>query len=236
MTALQLPMSRTGMFVSIPSDSKRMNTFGTDIRLASYVSESKHRESVSRTKNLVRHFYGTGSTFPGIVYFYYDVSKKLSGNTYPPVKSPGDLLAKVRKSFSLSVTELAAVLLVERPTIYAWIKEKHQIRGPNKNRLLKLSLFANLWDESCKMPIGKYLHQKFGQDLSVYKILTNPNLNETLLKVAISQASELLLSEPKPRHKMSIRQLIKGTKLEGKTTPLDQSYVDALTGKPFSDD
>lgn len=62
-----------------------------------------------------------------------------------------DLVDTIRSAFQLSVTELASVLRVKRPTIYSWLKDNPELRPENENRL---RLVASLADEWLKLVPG----------------------------------------------------------------------------------
>jgi DNA-binding transcriptional regulator YiaG len=62
-----------------------------------------------------------------------------------------DLVDTIRSAFQLSVTELASVLRVKRPTIYSWLKDNPELRPENEERL---RLTASLADEWLKLVAG----------------------------------------------------------------------------------
>jgi hypothetical protein len=68
----------------------------------------------------------------------------ISGSNLPrtaPAADQGrrDLLLKVKASFGLNMTELASVLRVGRPTIYAWLNESVEPRSANLRRINSLA-------------------------------------------------------------------------------------------------
>ena len=62
-----------------------------------------------------------------------------------------ELVNTIRSAFHLSVTDLALVLRVKRPTIYSWLKENPELRPENEKRL---HLVASLADEWLKLVPG----------------------------------------------------------------------------------
>lgn len=61
------------------------------------------------------------------------------------LRSVTELLDNIRKAFGLSIKALAAVLGVERPTIYAWLKGSINLRPENSNRLAAVAALADEW-------------------------------------------------------------------------------------------
>ncbi|WP_024366897.1 hypothetical protein [Arthrobacter sp. TB 26] len=56
-----------------------------------------------------------------------------------------DLVDTIRSAFQLSVTELASVLRVKRPTIYSWLKDNPELRPENVERLRLMTSLADEW-------------------------------------------------------------------------------------------
>lgn len=80
-----------------------------------------------------------------------------SGSRGPSVAIPRSAsakLARIRANLSLNVSELARVLKVERPTIYAWMRDDAAtLRSENRLRLDRLHSLARRWEERSKLPI-----------------------------------------------------------------------------------
>lgn len=56
-----------------------------------------------------------------------------------------DLVDTIRKAFRLSITELASVMRVKRPTIYSWLKDNPELRPENEERLRLMASLADEW-------------------------------------------------------------------------------------------
>lgn len=56
-----------------------------------------------------------------------------------------DLVDTIRSAFRLSITELASVLRVKRPTIYSWLKDNPELRPENEERLRLMASLADDW-------------------------------------------------------------------------------------------
>jgi hypothetical protein len=55
------------------------------------------------------------------------------------------LVDTVRSAFKLSITELASVLRVQRPTVYSWLKDNPELRQENEERLRLMASLADEW-------------------------------------------------------------------------------------------
>jgi DNA-binding transcriptional regulator YiaG len=91
---------------------------------------------------------------------YLDASKPVS-----------EAVDTIRKSFALSVTDLAAVLAVERPTIYSWLRDQAAPSRARAERLGNVLRYADLWTTNAasssaammkaKTPLGRTLLEAF---------------------------------------------------------------------------
>ena len=79
------------------------------------------------------------------------------GSRGPSVAIPcsvSEKLARIRANLSLNVSELARVLKVKRPTIYAWMRDDAAIlRSENRLRIDRLHSLARRWEARSKLPI-----------------------------------------------------------------------------------
>ena len=104
------------------------------------------------------------------------------------------ILNEIRSNFQLNASELAQVLAVSRPTLYAWLAERSQPRASHIHRLYSLRDMSVQWREM----IGNrtdVIAQPFGD---------KPQLVETLsmLNIDRQEAFEKLLSMAQARRAM----------------------------------
>lgn len=64
------------------------------------------------------------------------------------------MLGTIRAAFSLTVTELAKVLLVQRPAVYSWLAGDAEPREPNLRRIIEISAIAEHWMAVSDAPLG----------------------------------------------------------------------------------
>lgn len=71
-----------------------------------------------------------------------------------PAITPAEMLALVRTTWGLNVTQAAAVFNVERPTIYLWasLKDHARVRPQNRSRILQLYRLAREWSSMGRLP------------------------------------------------------------------------------------
>jgi hypothetical protein len=100
--------------------------------------------------------------------------------TKPTVSSISDKLAVIKAAFGLSISQLAQVLRVKRPTIYSWFDTQtgpDALRGANKNRLHDLFGLAQTWNQKSSSPPGRHLD-------SLLELLSAPALDHPSIHAA----------------------------------------------------
>ncbi len=81
-----------------------------------------------------------------------------------------DAVATIRAALSLQVKELAAVLGVKRPTIYAWLRGEAKPQPQNRTRIAHLLKFAKDWNAISKMPVGASVRMNWELTVSRWSI------------------------------------------------------------------
>ena len=81
----------------------------------------------------------------------------------------------IKTAFSLTVSDLAAVLAVGRPAVYDWLNGGEP-RRKNSDRIGQLYSFAQFWSSSVSRPMGQLLRSTFEDGHSVYELLIQDNL------------------------------------------------------------
>lgn len=119
-------------------------------------------------------------------------------------------LSLIKDSFSLSITDLSKVLLVERPTVYSWL-DGIPPRDANQVRINSLKKAAEKWNSSCSDPVGKYLKAISFQESSIFDILCEDPLQEMVLSQAIEITADKVKSDIEKKQVSSL-----STKLKSK--------------------
>jgi hypothetical protein len=99
------------------------------------------------------------------------------------LKPPSRFHASLRKSSSLSlqIKQLAEAISVERPTVYAWIKDQSEPRPQKRARLKELYQLANRWDELTNEPLGKGLTGVASNGYSILELLQQSEIPQSLV-------------------------------------------------------
>jgi transcriptional regulator with XRE-family HTH domain len=93
-------------------------------------------------------------------------------------------VAAIRRYFSLNITDLAKVLRIERPTVYAWLQGKAEPHPGNLKRLEKVYRLARDWRTMSVVPAGKYIREPFENDRSMLDYLSAEELDESAIQHA----------------------------------------------------
>lgn len=97
----------------------------------------------------------------------------------PPVRedesfSLRDRISMIRQHLSLSLSDFARIVGIERPTVYAWMEEKSMPRRTNIERLNRIAAFAERWNELAARPIGRLLHERLaGESQTLFEMLSS---------------------------------------------------------------
>ncbi len=86
------------------------------------------------------------------------------------MRSPADHLANIRDVFAINMSDLASVLGVTRPTVYAWL-EGQQPKSEAVRRIQKLSRAADKFNQANIIRLDKLIHRPILSGRSLLDIL-----------------------------------------------------------------
>jgi transcriptional regulator with XRE-family HTH domain len=95
-------------------------------------------------------------------------------------------MAGLRRYLSLNISDLARVLRVERPTVYAWLKGSSAPHPGNLKRLEKIYRLAREWRARSSTPMGVYVRESIENGCSVLDHLAEENPDEQAIGRAFS--------------------------------------------------
>ena len=157
--------------------------------------------------------------------------------TLPAPSSPSlsiqDQIAAIRGALSLQMKELAAVLKVQRPTVYAWTNGDSAPQPNNRVRLQNLWQIAREWNRLSRLPLGKEgLHTVHREDgRTIFDLLQqDPIPVHPLLSRMPSIAATLKRKETSTFSKR-LRELAKRHKTNPDREKERQDLFDLETGK-----
>ena len=102
------------------------------------------------------------------------------------IPSVKDQIDGLRNKMGLNISELAHILLVKRPTIYAWLDNKE----PNKSNRKRLDIIYKLcskWGRNGLGEIRDYLYRSIGARKPLLFLLEEKQLDETLITQVLDQ-------------------------------------------------
>jgi AcrR family transcriptional regulator len=96
-------------------------------------------------------------------------------------------LAGIRRYLSMSVTDLAKVLRVGRPTVYSWLRGDADIRAEHAQRLEATYRIARNWRAMSSRPVGTFLNQPVASGETLLGLLSAKAPDELAVGRAFSQ-------------------------------------------------
>ncbi len=114
--------------------------------------------------------------------------------------TPAVRLAIIRRWFSLTVTDLADVMRVKRPTVYAWMGSRSTPQPSNLARMRRLHNLARAWRRLAGRPLGNLRHESPDDQHSVLALLGSASLDDARL---LATFNALATSVPAGRSKLS---------------------------------
>ena len=104
-----------------------------------------------------------------------NISQELSRSN---ILTISDKLLEIRKALSVNMTELAKILRVERPTLYAWFKDEASPISANYNRVSQVHKLAKQWMSMSHRPPESMKREPLLSGKSLLDILAEDTINE----------------------------------------------------------
>jgi hypothetical protein len=108
------------------------------------------------------------------------------------VRTTADQLASVKAAFGLSISQLAQVLKVGRPTVYSWFDSEtgpETLRGANRDRLNQLCKLADEWNAISQVSPGRKLTATVSETSSLLDLLSAQPLEPVRIRAAFAAIS-----------------------------------------------
>ena len=132
--------------------------------------------------------------------FYQGLSTKRSRM---PVASAKDQVSMIKIQLGLSVSDLANVLQVRRPTVYQWLSGSEPRRN-NLARLNSLYKVALEWRELSNEKPGTYIKASMLDGRSLMDLLCEDEININQISALLYRINERLSSEAPAKSRRSI--------------------------------
>lgn len=143
-----------------------------------------------------------------------------------PGQTPSKLVGAIRSAFGLSVTDLASVLGVERPTIYSWLRDQSRPNPARLERIGRVLHLADIWTTSRKDGATPLLDAKIRADLTLLDALRDPLVWEAEIESNLKAQS--LITQPRS----SRRRLVSMARQYG-ISERPPGDFDIATGRPL---
>ena len=114
------------------------------------------------------------------------------------VLTSADLIAEIKTTLGISVTDLATIAGVSRQAIYDWIGGG-QVSGTNYERLLKLRQVCLDWRSLANRPLGRLLCTKSAEGNSLLDLLRQYPLNRSLIAPHLDALAKKATEQDKQR-------------------------------------
>jgi hypothetical protein len=144
------------------------------------------------------------------------------------LREPQEALALIQSTFGLSITALAAVLRVERPTIYSWLRSTATPTLANSQRIERVANLAEHW---LSLTVGqplKDIRLEVLSGKSLLDLLLEEHLRTFSAETAMRELHKRLTGEPPPHPSLSEIARSRGISK-------DSSEFDVVTGRRFSE-
>lgn len=114
-------------------------------------------------------------------------------------RSPSEHIANIRDVFAINMTDLASVLGVTRPTVYAWLAAEQEPKGESILRIQQLSHTADKFSQANISRLDKLVHRPILNGLSLLDVLKtgeDPTKALSILK-SVADKEEMVRRESK---------------------------------------
>jgi hypothetical protein len=148
-------------------------------------------------------------------------------------ESAGDLLAGIRSAFSLQIKELAEILKVERPTIYAWMKGSASPQQHNRLRLRDIHRLAMQWNRLSNRPTGTAIRETDAAGRSVVDYLKEDIPPREIIVGRLKAIADETQARDASRRPV-LAELAKKHGIALTAIREQVEEFDILTGKPFT--
>ena len=165
--------------------------------------------------------------------FFQKRPSAISAKFESDVVDVGDVVELILKNLGMSMTDLASVLGVQRPTIYAWLRKDALPQQRNLDRLDYLYRVSQTWLDIAGRPLYRYLRHTFGKNgKSLFTLLKSENDNIDEIK----QHFEALAKLPTPMKPTSMNEIAALNGLRTKPHPDSAIVRDIESGKRLTNE
>lgn len=141
-------------------------------------------------------------------------------------------MAAIRSDLRLNLTDMAKILRVRRPTLYAWMRGENKPRAYRMDRMRVVYEVAMEWRLLSSMPFGEATETQEGRDL--VKLLINKILpREDISRLFKAQVDARRAAREKPRRLYNLSDVAREKGFKLPEPRIDDDEFDLFTGKRF---
>jgi len=145
------------------------------------------------------------------------------------------VVAEIRSTLSLQVKELAEILGVERPTVYAWLRGDAKPQAANRARMGEVLKVVGIWKRLSGLPLGSSVRDELDQDgRTLVDELSDPKIDLQLIERRMKRLHELATVDTP--QKKSILDLAREHGFDMTNVRDNHDILDVLTGKRSHED
>jgi len=149
----------------------------------------------------------------------------------PTMATVADIVAEIRTAFGLPISQLAQVLGVSRPTVYAWLGDEQQPHQRNWDKLRQIQSVAKYWNDLADLPIPeKWLRSPSANGAGILDMLAADTIDASQVEQRLLEAADRL-KERKPSWLEDARK--RGFNLSDRGP--DSPEFDVLTRRPMDE-
>jgi hypothetical protein len=108
-------------------------------------------------------------------------------------------LPAIQHYLSLNLSDLATVLQVSRPTIYAWLRDESTPQAHNMSRMGLLYRMAKTWSGMSQKPLGSYLKRPVVRGRSLLSLLSEERIDRGFVMEGLVASSRMMEHEARTR-------------------------------------
>jgi hypothetical protein len=148
-----------------------------------------------------------------------------------------DQITLILSSLSLRVTELANLVDVRRPTIYAWLQGDFSPQNDKKSRLNTLFNLAKKWRLMSNAPLGKAVRDTQIEGATILDLLKQKKIDEMkIVRSFNALINSSKLNTATTRRRGLVASALQRQGIDRSKLKLNNAEITALSGKRFEED
>ena len=149
---------------------------------------------------------------------------------------PDRVIAEIRSTLSLNISETARALGVERPTVYAWLAGQATPQRTNLIRLARIADVAASWRRRTSRPLGDIVRLPGMDGTSIAELLADDTLRDRDIQDRLDYVASLPGGEASSRRVASVREAASHHGLAARDPKDGAAEIDWLTRPSFGDE